>query len=249
MSVRTYLYEKRKIILLSVLALGALVWCLIPERRHAFGIRMPAGYTVHGIDVSRYQGEVDWSDMENYTYGRNTVRIAFAFIKATEGRSVKDACFDRNWDSISLTNIIRGAYHFYVPSRSADEQANNFISTVTLNSGDLPPALDLEKPPGKQSRAAFRASVKIWLAKVEKHYGVKPIIYTNLGFYEKYLAGDSELESCPVWIARYNHRQDFGRPWVFWQHSEKGQIPGIRPTVDFNVFNGTLDELKSFCIK
>jgi lysozyme len=210
---------------------------------------MPAGYAVHGIDVSRYQGEVDWSDMENYTYGENTVKITFAFIKATEGRSVKDTHFDRNWDNITSTNIIRGAYHFYLPSRSADEQANNFISTVTLKSGDLPPALDLEKLPGKQSRATFRANVKVWLTKVEKHYGVKPIIYTNLGFYEKYLAGDAELESCPVWIARYKHRQDFGRAWVFWQHSENGQIPGIRPTVDFNVFNGTLDELKSFCIK
>ena len=249
MSVWNYLYGKRKTILFSAVALVVLVWCLIPERRHAFGIRLPARFAVHGIDVSRYQGEVDWSDMENFTDGKNTVKITFAFIKATEGRSVRDPLFESNWDKIAATNIIRGAYHFYVPSRSAVEQADNFISTVTLAPGDLPPALDLEKSPGKQTRATLRANVKVWLEKVEAHYGVKPIIYTYLDFYEKYLAGDEELESYPVWIARYKHKHDFGKPWIFWQHSEKGRIPGITPTVDFNVFNGTLDELKSFCIK
>jgi lysozyme len=210
---------------------------------------MPKGYELHGIDVSRYQDIIDWKYLESFTGTDEDVKISFAFIKATEGRSMQDPLFKTNWENIGRTSIIRGAYHYFVSVRSASEQAKNFIDNVELVKGDLPPVLDVEKL-GNQSAAKLRENVKIWLTKVEKHYGMTPIIYSYIDFYEKYLVVDKDLRKYPFWVAHYDRKKiKFEEPWLFWQHSDKGRIPGINEKVDFNVFNGNMDKLKSLCKK
>jgi lysozyme len=210
---------------------------------------MPKGYELHGIDVSRYQNTIDWKYLEGFTGGRNSVKISFAFIKATEGRSIQDPFFKINWKNVEQTTIIRGAYHYFIPTRSALEQAQNFIENVELVNGDLPPVLDIEKL-GRPGASKLRENVKIWLDEVEKHYGIKPIIYSSIDFYEKYLIVDNDLRQYPLWVAHYDKKKiEFEEAWSFWQHSDKGQIPGIDEKVDFNVFNGNMDKLKSLCKK
>jgi lysozyme len=210
---------------------------------------MPKGYELHGIDVSRYQNAIDWQYLESFTDNDEAVKISFAFVKATEGRSLQDPLFKSNWENIGQTDIIRGAYHYFVPTRSALEQAQNFIANVELVKGDLPPVLDVEKV-GAPGATKLRENIKIWLNEVEKHYGMTPIIYSYIDFYEKYLVVDKELRKYPLWIAHYEKKKvEIEESWLFWQHSDKGQIPHITEKVDFNVFNGTLDELKSLCKK
>jgi lysozyme len=211
---------------------------------------MPKGYELHGIDVSRYQDVIDWKLLESFSDDNDDeVKISFAFVKATEGRSLQDPAFKTNWENIGQTGIIRGAYHYFVPARNALEQAQNFISGVELVKGDLPPVLDVEKI-GRQGAEKLREDIKIWLNAVENHYGMTPIIYSYVDFYEKYLVVDKDLRRYPLWIAHYEKKRvEVEEPWLFWQHSDKGRIPGVNEKVDFNVFNGTLDELKSLCKK
>jgi lysozyme len=210
---------------------------------------MPRGYKLHGIDVSRYQDLIDWNYLENISGNKNSVKISFAFIKATEGRSIQDPFFKTNWENAGKTGIIKGAYHYFIPTRSASEQAQNFIATVSLNKGDLPPALDIEVL-GKQGAAKLRENIKIWLNMVEKHYGMKPIIYSYIDFYEKYIFIDEELRKYPLWVAHYYQKKiEIEETWLFWQHNDSGRIPGIGEKVDFNVFNGNMDSLKSLCKK
>jgi lysozyme len=232
-----------------ILPLIVVCYVIIAPERKPFGIRMPKGYGLHGIDVSRYQKTIDWKSLANFQDDRNSVKISFAFIKATEGRSIQDPMFKSNWENIGQTDIIRGAYHYFIPTRSASEQAQNFIASVELVTGDLPPVLDIEKV-GASGAAKLRENVKIWLNAVEKHYGMTPVIYSYIDFYEKYLIVDTVLRKYPLWVAHYDKTKiAFDETWLFWQHSDKGQIPGIDEKVDFNVFNGNIDKLKSLCKK
>lgn len=212
-----------------------------------FGISLPENYDVHGIDVSRHQRNIDWEAVSNMF--DNNVGISFAFIKATEGRSITDDYFNQNWKECKKNNILRGAYHFYRPHLTADEQFNLFTRSVKLDREDLPPVLDVEVR-GSSSPAVFKRKVKRWLVLAEKHYGVTPIVYTNFSLYRKYFTG-KEFAKYPMWIAHYA-TNDLNRKlsdWHFWQHNESGKVNGIRGGVDFNVFNGTYDELLRLCKK
>jgi lysozyme len=240
--------RRHKILIIGLLILAAgIYWLFNSLGPFAYGIRMPKGYELHGIDVSRYQAQIDWASLEKLEDGKSKVRISFAYIKATEGRSIKDPQFMDNWSKIGKTGLLRGAYHFFIPTRSAEEQASNFIKCVALKKGDLPPMLDVEKL-GNQGAAKLRENMKTWLKLVEKQYGMKPIIYSYIDFYERYLADDEELAKYPLWIASYHKRKlRLKKPWLFWQHSDRGQVEGIAEPVDFNVFNGSFDELKKLC--
>ena len=163
-----------------------------------YGVCMPAGYQVHGIDISHYQGDVDWSKLEQTREGQFPVR--FIFMKATEGGDYADRRFVANFDSAKAHGFIRGAYHFYNPKTDAAKQADFFINSVKLEPGDLPPVLDIEKK-GKNIKK-LQQDLKLWLQKVEQHYGVKPIIYASYKFKMSYL-NDSVFDSYPYWIAHY----------------------------------------------
>ena len=196
-----------------------------------------AGYSVHGIDVSSYQGRIDWPEV-----ARNRVR--FAFIKASEGGTLRDARFARNWREARAAGVLRGAYHYFQPNRDGQLQANLFVRTVPLAPGDLPPVLDVEAA-NFHDVAVLRREVARWLRLVEAHYGVRPILYSNHSFYQRHLAG--HFDEYPLWLAHY----EVARPalarskWIIWQHSDEAYVPGIRGVVDFNVFQGSFAALQA----
>lgn len=116
-----------------------------------------------------------------------------------------------------------------------------------LDSGDLPPVLDIEKR-GKDENQ-LRRDLKLWLDKIEQHYKVKPILYTSYKFKTRYL-NDSVFNSYPYWIAHYYvDSVEYRGEWKFWQHTDVGTLPGIREKVDLNIFNGSLEELQLMTIK
>ena len=200
-----------------------------------FGIAIPDGYQIHGIDVSRYQHIIAWDEVKSMMV--TDINLEFAFIKATEGIENTDAQFRRNWKKAKASGIIRGAYHFFIGSKDGRLQAENFIRQVDIEPGDLPPVLDVEQLNGTPY-TQLRQEVKEWLAIVENHYKVKPIIYTNVDFYNRVL-GD-EFDAYPLWVAHYYEPEKprIKREWMFWQHSDEGRVNGIMAKVDFNVFNG-----------
>jgi lysozyme len=241
---RTYIY----LFFLMILSGAAIfAWWLLREQRQLefvryeeFGIDMPVNYSIHGIDISKFQGKINWMAVRQMQV--ENIRISFAFIKATEGISRQDATFARNWEKAGESGIIRGAYHFFYSTRDPLKQVINFKNVVDLKSGDLPPVLDIEVH-NNQPPAVIRSTARIWLEEMEKAYGVKPIIYTNIHFYETYLG--KEFDEYPLWVAHYYQKDKprSKRNWVFWQHSDIGRVNGIRTTVDFNVFRGDSADL------
>ena len=212
-------------------------WASLTQDRLTGRERTPLldGYTVHGIDVSAYQGRIDWPEV-----ARHGVR--FAFIKASEGQSLRDARFARNWRGARAAGISRGAYHYFQPNRDGLSQANLFVKTVPLAAGDLPPVLDVEATHFHDVEV-MRREVARWLRLVEAHYGVKPILYSNYNYYSRHLEG--HFDDYPLWLAHYEVAEPALDPskWIIWQHSDESHVPGIRGTVDFNVFRGNYQAL------
>lgn len=195
---------------------------------------------VIGIDVSEFQGRVDWDEVaileEKYP-------VQFVFIRATAGNDRVDSKFKRNWEGAEEHKIMRGAYHYYRPNENSIEQANLFIKTVKLKSGDLPPVLDIERLPKNQPLDSLKKGLKRWLNKVETHYGVRPIIYTGERYYDDFLK--EEFSEYLFWIANYNfYREKIKDEWLFWQFTEKASLPGIKHRVDVNIYNGDLEQLQ-----
>lgn len=209
-----------------------------------YGVCMPHGYQVHGIDISHYQGDINWKMLKQTRQGQ--FPIHFIFMKATEGGDFPDDKFVENFDSARAHGFIRGAYHFYNPKTDAAKQADFFIRSVKLESGDLPPVLDIEKK-GKDMKK-LQQDLKVWLRKVEDHYGVKPIIYASYKFKTRYL-NDSVFNTYPYWIAHYYvDSVQYQGDWKFWQHTDVGTLPGIDEKVDLNIYNGTTESLRSLLI-
>lgn len=185
-----------------------------------------------GLDVSEYQGNIDW-DVVDSLEGRP---IRFVFVRATCGRDRKDAQFETNWKGAK--KYLRGAYHYYRPDENSLEQARKFIETVALQPGDLPPVLDIEQLPENQSIERLKIGLQKWLDAVEKHYHRKPIIYSGQRYYEDFLK--EEFAAYTFWVANYNFFAETLQPdWLFWQFSEKGRVEGIPEKVDVNLYNGT----------
>lgn len=200
---------------------------------------------VFGIDVSHYQGKINWDGVDRT---KGEFPLDFVFIRATAGHNTTDAEFSRNWIHAKAGGFIRGAYHYYRPNENSVKQAENFINTVKLRKGDLPPVLDIEKIPSGQSMDSLKSGLKRWLNKVEKHYGVKPIIYSGESFYTDFLK--TEFVGYNLWIANYSFFEDDIRPeWLFWQFTDKASVKGIEGAVDVNIFNGTLTGLQSLRLK
>lgn len=198
-------------------------------------------FEVRGIDVSHYQGEINWKKLARDGHD-------FTFIKASEGRELKDDFFTDNWRKAGEVGLRRGAYHFFRPEVSPAQQAANFFKQVDLVPGDLPPVLDVEHL-GKLSAAELLIAVKTWAQLAEARYGVKPIIYTGQNFYNRFLAG--QLDDFPLWLARYDNDAPVtvcGREFSFWQYTDAGRLPGIDGRVDRNVFYGSHLDLALLCI-
>ncbi len=199
---------------------------------------------LRGIDVSQFQGEIDWQAVK-------ASGVVFAFARALEGETIHDAQFAANWEGLRQAGVVRGAYHFYVANDSPAAQAEVFSSLVTLEPGDLAPMVDIES--ASVDAAAPRdlvANVRRFLALIETYYGVKPIIYTDAGFWNQHM--DATFGAYPLWVADF----DVDRPtlpngwddWVLWQHSPEGTVPGVAGAVDLDTFNGELQDLALYRI-
>jgi len=211
-------------------------------RYPAFGISIPENYLIHGIDVSKYQQTISWESVKEMRV--KNVQLGFVFIKATEGIVNTDPQFKRNWKKSKQAGMVRGAYHFFLATKDGREQAENFISMVDLEEGDLPPVVDIEQTYGVNA-SILKKELKEWLDVIEYYYGTKPIIYTSVAFYSRFLG--KEFNSYPLWAAHYYQYDTprIDRNWDFWQHSEEGRVNGILSKVDFNVFNGDSLQFRS----
>jgi len=199
----------------------------------------PKHFQVHGVDVSRWQGDIDWKKLR--VQGGN-----FAFIKATEGDDHMDPSFQRYWKEARAAGIPRGAYHFFYWCSLASHQADWFIQNVPKEAGALPPVIDVEwnshsrtcrKRP---SREVVLEKMRVFMEKLEAHYGQKPIIYTAPDFYEDNLKG--EFKDYPFWLRSVadHPRNVYGdRDWIFWQYTGTGRAKGVDHHIDLNVFNGS----------
>lgn len=204
-------------------------------------------FPVHGIDVSKYQGEIDWDAVR----GSGT---KFAFIKATEGGDHADERFRANWAGARAAGIARGAYHFAFWCRGAQEQVEWFTSHVPYEADALPPVLDVEwitssrTCPRKIPAWKARAEMQVMLNHMERTYGKRPVIYSTVDFYEEVLS-DGAFSDYPIWVrsTKYEPHVKYGsRRWHFWQYQSDGRVAGIRGDVDKNAFHGTHAQWAAF---
>jgi lysozyme len=212
------------------------------------GVASAQSHPVHGIDVSRWQNDIDWQ----------AVRAAgtrFVFIKATEGGDHIDPRFLANWAGARAAGIPVGAYHFVYWCRPAHEQAQWFVQHIPRDADALPPVLDLEwnghsrTCPKKVPREVALEKTRLMLRELEAHTGKIPIIYTDITFHRDVLEGEREFDRYPFWlrsVAAVPEERYAGRRWAFWQYTTTGRIPGIRGDVDRNAFYGTDQEFSGW---
>lgn len=201
---------------------------------------------VRGIDISHYQGDINWEKLRNAQI--QGAPVSFVFIKATEGTDLWDKNFNLNFHNAKKNDIIRGAYHYFSPHTSGKEQAKFYCKMVQLDENDLPPVLDVEEK-GSYSTPQLQREVLDWLNAVEKHYGTTPILYTGYKFKTSYL-NSSRFDKYPYWIAHYYvDSLAYKGQWTFWQHTDAGEVDGIKGDVDINLFNGDYQDLINLTIK
>ena len=206
----------------------------------------PDGYEIHGIDISHYQGDINWKRLRNATIENTPIR--YILIKSTEGDNTLAENFNDNFYQARENGFIRGAYHFWSNRSSARKQAYHFLKQVHLENGDLPPVLDIEHKPKDKTIEEFQQEILTWLHIVEDKYHVKPIIYTYHKFKESYLNA-AVFNDYPYWIAHYYvNKVAYKGKWKFWQHTDSGRLPGIKGYVDFNIYNGSYYDLRKLTI-
>ena len=212
-------------------------------------ISFPEGYNIHGIDISHYQEDINWSDLRTTSVEGDTISFTFAFMKATEGTWKEDRNFEENWEDAHTYHITCGAYHYFLADQDARKQAENYISSVNLQTGDLPPVIDIEDTRGR-SKQEIVDGIKTMASLLETRYGTKPIIYSNISFIEDYLSDD--FPDYYFWVAHY-YQDDLNISseinWLFWQHNDHAMLFGYDQSVDVNVFNGNIIEFRNILIQ
>lgn len=240
---------KRKRILFSLLAL--LLAVLIPALLLWNGVILlnnpdRDAYPVRGVDVSAYQGGIDWAVLAQQG-------IDFAYIKATEGSSYVDECFAYNYENALNTELRVGAYHFFSFDSEGARQAEHFIRTVKPCADMLPPVVDLEfygdKAKSPPEKSAVLSELDPFIERIEAHYGMKPVIYATKASYDLYLAG--EYADCDIWIRDVITTPSLsdGRAWTFWQYTNRATLDGYSGAeryIDMNVFFGTTEEFARY---
>ena len=205
---------------------------------HDWEGRKPTSYPVHGIDISRWQGAIDWRQAKKSG-------VSFAFIKATEGGDLLDPKFDLHRRGAEKAGVPWGAYHYFYFCRPAEEQARWFIRNVPKGA-DLPHVLDMEWTPNSRTCTRRPGKREVWqeartfMNMLEAHYGRRPILYTTVDFWADTDIG--QLARTEFWV-----RSVAGHPgkvyprayWSFWQYTGTGLVPGIEGQVDINVFRGS----------
>lgn len=198
-----------------------------------------------GFDVSHYQADINWTEIDSLY---NKFPIDYVFLRSTMGVDGVDTKFAYNWRKAKSRLLVRGAYHYYRPDENSTLQAFNFIRNTTLEPGDFFPVLDIEELPKEQSKEKLREGLQNWLQIVERHYGVKPIIYTGAHYYQHNLK--DHFPEYKIWIAKYSlFSEKMNEDWHFWQFTDKGTVNGIETKVDLNIFKGSRYDLKQFVIQ
>lgn len=219
-----------------IIMIAAIVYFKLPDQT---GFSGPAPI---GVDVSHHQGQIDWDTLA-------TDRVAFAYIKATEGGDWVDPRFAENWRAVKRTRIARGAYHFFTLCTPAQTQAENFIRTVGRLDNDLPPALDIEHMgpcrEGPTMKTPAR-DAKTFLDTLEQHYGVRPIIYTTREFHDAHL---TQMTGERFWVRSILHKPTWRTgDWVLWQYNSRGRRRGVDGPIDLNRFNGDDNALRGLSL-
>jgi lysozyme len=203
------------------------------------GVAKAHRYPIHGIDISRWQGDIDWFEVKR-------AKTAFVYMKATEGADHLDERFAQNWEGARRAGVPRGAYHFMYWCRPADEQAAWFRKNVPADADALPPVLDIEwnahskTCPSRIEPELARKKIAIMLKAMREHTGKKPVIYTDITFHADVLEGlhndhDYWLRS----VAAVPEERYSSRKWKIWQFTTTGRVPGIKGAVDRNAYAGS----------
>lgn len=254
-------------ILLTAAFLAALYVYLVYNGYCQLNHPSRAKYPVRGIDVSHYQGDIDWNVLSQED-------ISFAYIKATEGSSHVDSRFEENWKSAGATSLAVGAYHFFSFDSPGENQAENYIQCLTQaltpdnglgTEGSvqysspmqntafsmLPPAVDVEyygdkknSPPDPET---VRTSLQNYLDLVESHFQKTPVIYSTEEVWERYLKG--YFDEYPLWIRNVVRPPKKDAGWTFWQYSNRTRLTGYsgeEEYIDMNVFRGSLKEWENW---
>ena len=199
------------------------------------------GFTVKGVDVSSYLGNIDWPLLASQD-------IDFAYIKATEGSASQDRCFSQNWQEASQTGIRIGAYHFFSFESAGQTQAQNFIDTVDPVDNMLPPVIDVEYYGSFTSEdtidvSAVRKELRTMVDILTEEYGMKPVIYVSENSYKTIVKGS--FEDCGLWYRSVYSKVPSDVNWVFWQYSNRHRLKGYdgkEAYIDMNVFAGDKEE-------
>jgi len=207
------------------------------------------GETQKGIDISKWQGDVDWTAVAGDG-------VAFAFVRVSDGINTPDPFFDDNWAQSRAAGVYTGAYQFFRPNQSVIAQADLLLEgigcdlaarTCPISQMDLPPVIDVEHRPSGWTQTQMRTAIQTWVDRVEE-FGLEPIVYTGRFFWRDYVGSDAWNDH-PLWLAHYtndcpnipSHWSD----WDFWQFTDSGSTAGVSGPVDTNEFNGTLDMLRA----
>ena len=185
----------------------------------------------NGIDISSHQGYIDWAKVSS------DKDINFVYIKATEGATYHSPHYPHNITQARRHGLLVGSYHYLSSSSSIDEQFNNFSKYALKSAQDLIPMLDVEVR-GDWSRSQLIDSVNKFCHLVENLYGVQPMIYSTMGFYNKNLA--PSFNKHLLYIGRYSNEEpeiNWEGEYTIWQYSETGIIPGIDAYVDLCRFH------------
>lgn len=215
------------------------------QGRIKLALKMAERYSVKGVDISYYQGNVDWPVLAD--------DLSFVYMKATEGSSHQDIRFEENLAGALETGLAVGAYHFFSFESSGKTQADHYIEVVGSWDGMLVPAVDVEyysSYDGSVDVDALRSELQLLLDELEAYYGCKPVIYTTMTAYRTLIRG--EFTQYPLWIRNIYYRPLFGgRKWSFWQYSDKGELEGYSGEeryIDLDVFRGNEQELEDYRI-
>jgi lysozyme len=195
------------------------------------------GSGAHGIDVSHYQGRINWDEVARDS------KVTDVYLKATEGTGNVDDTYSYNFNECKRVGLKVGSYHFFRPQLSAKSQFDNFMSRVETRRQDLLPVVDIETTNGV-SDAVLQTRLLEFCELLEKEFGKKPIIYTGKNFYNKHIHGNSRLRAYKFFIAAYSFIEPDlydDNDYVLWQYSATGSVRGIRGNVDMSRFVGRHD--------
>lgn len=200
---------------------------------------------VLGIDISHHNGNINWRKVKDSG-------IDFAYIKATEGTTHTNRRFQRNYNLAKEHGLRCGMYHFFSYFKSGKEQADYFLSQLTFEDGDLPPAVDIEYVHSSDRKTApaivqqRKRDIAAFDSILYDALGIHPLIYTNAECYRDLIQGTVKGGN-DIWICDIIHTTPvFNHPWVIWQYQHDGKVGGIKGNVDLNVFNGTHPQFLSW---